>query len=32
LKGNVEVRKLEVKGGKDIKIEVLEKIYNEKYK
>jgi hypothetical protein len=32
LKGNGEVRKLEVKGGEDIEIEVLDKIYNEKYK
>jgi hypothetical protein len=32
LKGNGKVRKLEVKGEKDIEIEVLDKIYNEKYK
>jgi hypothetical protein len=32
LKGNGEVRKLEVKGGEDIENEDLDKIYNEKYK
>jgi hypothetical protein len=31
LKGKAKVQKLKVKGEKDIGIEVLDKIYNEKY-
>jgi hypothetical protein len=32
LKGKVEVQELKVKGKENIRIEVLDKIYNHKYK